>query len=112
MFGMKTLPYISYLAKQVGKGVPYLSTTLKVVPLIAPEYGEPTMAVDNSLGMVSMGIQAAPYKANKTSTVAQMLDNVLHVGSFGVFFKKKQHLDITQWNKLLNIILILKGDRR
>ena len=71
MFGMKALPYVGDLARQADKGVPYLSTALKVVPLLAPEYTEATMAVDDSLGAVSMGLKAAPRIANAASSIAQ-----------------------------------------
>ena len=47
MFGMTALPYIGDLARQAEKGVPYLSTALKVVPLLAPEYGEAAIAIDD-----------------------------------------------------------------
>ena len=50
MFGMRALPYIGDLAQKADSGVPYLSTTLKVVPLLAPEYTEAAMAADDSLG--------------------------------------------------------------
>ena len=57
MFGIKDLPYIRDLANKSDSGAPYVSTTLKVVPLLAPEYYEATMAVDDSLGTVSMGLK-------------------------------------------------------
>ena len=60
MFGMKALPYVGDLARQADKGVPYLSTPLKIVPLLAPEYIEHAMAVDDSLGAVSMGLKSNP----------------------------------------------------
>ena len=59
-FGMKALPYVGELAKQVDKGIPYLSAALKVLPLLAPECTEATMAVDDSLGAVSMVLKATP----------------------------------------------------
>ena len=83
MFGMKALPYVGDLARQADKGVPYLSTALKVVPLLAPEYTEAAMAVDDSLGAVSMGLKATPHIANAASSIAQKVDNVLPFGSFG-----------------------------
>ena len=90
MFGMQALPYIGDLARQADKGVPYLSTALKVVPLTAPEYGEAAMVVDSSLGMVSTGLQAAPYIANTASSIAQQVGNAISCGSFGHI---PQHLD-------------------
>ena len=55
MFGMKAPPYVGDLARPADKGVPYLSTALKVVPVLAPEYGEAAIAIDDQLGKVSMG---------------------------------------------------------
>ena len=83
MFGMNALPHIGDLARQVDKGIPYLSTGLKVVPLLAPAYIEPAMAKVGALGTVSMGLKAAPHIANVASTIAKNVDNVLPVGSFG-----------------------------
>ena len=76
MFGMKALPYIGDLARKADSGVPYLSTALKVVPLLAPEYTEAAMAADDSLGTVLMGLKMAPYIANAASSIAQKVDNV------------------------------------
>ena len=83
MFGMKALPYVGDLARQADKGVPYLSTALKVVPLLAPEYGKAAIAIDDQLGKVSMGLQATPHIANATSNIPQKVDNVLPFGSYG-----------------------------
>ena len=83
MFGMKALPYVGDLARQADKGVPYLSTALKVVPLLAPEYTEAAMAADDSLGAVSMGLTEAPHIAHAASSIAQKVDNVLPFRSFG-----------------------------
>ena len=81
---MQTMPYtVVDLAKQADKAIPYVSTALKVVPLLAPEYGEAAMAIDDQLGKVSMGLQAAPYIANAASNIAQKVDNVLPFGSCG-----------------------------
>ena len=82
MFGMKALPYVGDLARQADKGVPYLSKALKVVPLLAPEYGEAAIAIDDQLGKVSMGLKATPRIANAASSIAQKVDNVLQFGSF------------------------------
>lgn len=67
MFGMKAMPYIGDLARQADQSMPYVSTALKVVPLLAPEYVETAMAIYDQLGTVSMGLQAAPYIANAAS---------------------------------------------
>ena len=79
---MKALPHIGDLARQADKGIPYLSTGLKVVPLLAPAYIEPAFAKVGSLGTVSMGLKAAPHIANVASTIAKKVGNVLPVGSF------------------------------
>ena len=55
MFGMTAMPYIRDLARQADKAIPYVSTALKVVPLLAPEYGEAALAIDDQLGKVSTG---------------------------------------------------------
>ena len=49
MLCMKALPYIENLARKADSGVPYLSTALKVVPSLAPEYAEAAMAAYDSL---------------------------------------------------------------
>ena len=41
------------------------------------------MAIDDQLGKVSMGLQAAPYIVNAASHLAQNVDHVLPFGSFG-----------------------------
>ena len=76
MFGMKAMPYIGDLARQADKAIPYVSTALKVVPLLAPEYGEAAMAIYDQVRKTSMGLQAAPYIANTASNIAQKVDNV------------------------------------
>ena len=48
MFGMKAIPYVGEQAKQVDKGVPYLSGALKRVPFVAPDYADAAMQVDSS----------------------------------------------------------------
>ena len=83
MFGMKALPYVGELAKQVDKGVPYLSGALKVVPVVALEYGEAAMQVDNSLGTVPAGLKSAPYVTKAASQVAHKIDRVMPFGKFG-----------------------------
>ena len=55
MFGMKALAYIGDFARKETTAVPYVSMAMKVVPLLAPEYGAATMAIDESLGTVRMG---------------------------------------------------------
>ena len=83
MFGTKALPYVGELAKQVDKGLPYLSGELNTVPFVAPEYGEAAMQVDNSLGTVSAGLKAAPYVTQTVSQAAQKIDRVMPFGQFG-----------------------------
>ena len=83
MFGMKALPYVGELAKQVDKGVPYLSGELKVVPFVVTAYGEAAMQDDESLGTVSAGLKAAPYVTKAASQVAQEIDPVMPFGEFG-----------------------------
>ena len=74
MIGTKTMPYTGDLERQADKAIPYVSTALKVVPLLAPAYGEAAMAIDDQLGKVSMGLQSAPYIANAASNIAQTVD--------------------------------------
>ena len=81
MFGMKAMPYIWDVARQADKAIHYVSTALKVVPLVAPEYGEAAIQLDESLGTVSMGSQAAPYLTNTASSIAQKVDNSVPFGS-------------------------------
>ena len=50
MFGMEAMPYIGDLARQADKAIPYVSTALKEVPLLALEYGEAVMAIADQLG--------------------------------------------------------------
>ena len=80
---MKALPYIGDLARQADKAIPYVSTALKVAPLLAPEYGDAAMSIYDQLGKVAMGWHAAPYIANAASNSAQKVDNVLPFGLFG-----------------------------
>ena len=54
--------------------MPYVSTALKVVSLLAPEYGEAAMSMDDQWGKVSMGLQAAPYIANAANNIAQTFE--------------------------------------
>ena len=51
--------------------------------MLAPEYGEAAIAIDDQLGKVSMGLNATPHIANAASSIAQKVDNVLQFGSFG-----------------------------
>ena len=84
MFGMKALPYVGELAKQVDKGVPYLSGALKIVPFLAPAYGEPAMKVDNSQGTVSAGFKKKAPDVTKTARKAtQKIDRVMPCGEIG-----------------------------
>ena len=71
--------------------MPYVFTALMVVPLLAPEYGEAATAIDDQVGKVSMGSQAAPYISNAASNIAQNFDNVLPCGSFGESAKKSKY---------------------
>ena len=50
--------------------------------MLAPEYTEAAMAIDCSLGTVSIGFKADSHIANVASTIAQKVDNLLLVGSF------------------------------
>ena len=65
------MPYIGDLSRQANKAIPYVSAALKVVPLFAFEYGEAAIAIDVQFGTISMGLQAAPYRANAASIIAQ-----------------------------------------
>ena len=73
MFGLKALPDIGYLARKPYTAVPYVSTALKVVLLLALEYTEAATAMDGSLRNVSMGLNAAPHIANAASSIAPYL---------------------------------------
>ena len=59
IFGMKVMLYIGDLARQADKAIPYVSTALKVVTLLALEYGEAAMAIGDQLGKVSIGLQSS-----------------------------------------------------
>ena len=85
MFGMKAVPFRGDLARKADTAIPYVSTALQVVPLLAPEHGETAIKLDKSLGTVSVGLKATPYIANATSSIAQKADNALPYGSFGDF---------------------------
>ena len=50
---------------------------LRRPPILAPEYGEAAVKVDESLGSVSMGLKAVPYVANTASSVARTVNNGL-----------------------------------
>ena len=43
MFGPQALPYVCYLARKADSTAPYAQLAVKVVPLVAPEYGEAAM---------------------------------------------------------------------
>ena len=66
MCGMQGLPYVGDLARQADKGVPYLSTALKVVPLLAPEYTAAAMAIDDSLGGRINGLKSNPSHSQRS----------------------------------------------
>ena len=80
MCGMTALPCVGEQAKQVDKGVPFLSAALKVVPCVAPENADAAMQVDSSLGTVSAGLQAAPFVTKTISQAAQKIDGVMPFG--------------------------------
>ena len=50
MISLTTLPYIGYWAIKADAHAPYVSMALKAMPLIAPEYGEATSQLYESLG--------------------------------------------------------------
>ena len=60
MCGMKALPYVGDLARQVGTAVPYALMVSKTVPLLAPEYATTAMKINKSVGSVSMGLKGGP----------------------------------------------------
>ena len=66
MFGMKALPSVGDLANEADVARPCLSMVFNVIPLIAPEYGEAPMKIDEPLGSVSIGFQSGTilYVAN------------------------------------------------
>ena len=43
MLGMKALPYVGDLARQADQAILFVSAAFKVIPLVAPEYGEAAM---------------------------------------------------------------------
>lgn len=53
---MKDLIYAGGLARKVDTAVQNASVVLKTAPLPAPEYGEASMNLDETLGSVSMGL--------------------------------------------------------
>ena len=83
MLGMQALPYLGNLAGKADAAVPYKSLSLKAVPLIAPEFAPTTLELDESLGPITLGLQADPYVVNSVSHIANQVDNVLPFGSFG-----------------------------
>ena len=62
----------------------YASMALNTVPFIAPEYGEAAMQIYDSLGAISIGLNATPYVASATSNLTKQVDNALQFGIFGV----------------------------
>ena len=83
MLGMQALPYLGNLAGRATAAVPYISLGLTAVPLIAPEFAPTPLELNESLGSISNGLQAAPYVANTASHIANKDDNVLLFVSFG-----------------------------
>ena len=65
------------LARKVDTAAPYASMALKTIPLLAPEYSEAAMTIDESLCSVLMGLMAVPYVANTGSSIAKTVYNVL-----------------------------------
>ena len=55
MFGTESLQNIGDLARKADTTVPYVSMALNAVPLIAPEYGETTVKLDDSVWTTSIG---------------------------------------------------------
>ena len=51
--------------------------------MTAPEFAPAALGIDESLGQISMGLQAVPYVANTASHIANKVDNVLPLGLFG-----------------------------
>ena len=56
---------------------------MKVVPSLAPEYGEAAIAIDDQVKKVSIGLKSAPYIANAANNTTQKVGNVLPFGSLG-----------------------------
>ena len=83
MYGIKALPYIGDLARKADATVPYVTSALNVVPLLAPDYGESHMAICDSFGTVSLGCKAAPHDANAATSIATKVHNLLPCDSFG-----------------------------
>ena len=71
MFGINTMPYIGDLARQADKAVPYASTAIEIVSLLAPAFTEAAIAIYDSFGAASMGLKATPHIANAASSIAQ-----------------------------------------
>ena len=57
---------------------------LKTAPLLAPDYGETAMKLDDSFGLISMSLQAVAYLANTANSISTKIDNVLPCGWFCV----------------------------
>ena len=64
MCGMQALPYVGDFANEAEVARPCLCMVFKVIPLIAPEYCETPMNIDEPLGSVSIGTNASPSVAN------------------------------------------------
>ena len=69
------------LAIKEDSAVLYVSTALKVVPLLALEYTDAAIAADDSLGTVSMVLNLAPHIASAAIHIAQKSRNIYADGS-------------------------------
>ena len=69
-----------WLSTKADTAIPYVSKALKVVPLLAPEYGKAAMARVDLSGTVSVGLRAAPHIPNAASTTTKV-DNALQFGA-------------------------------
>ena len=61
MLGMKAMPFICELAGKADTTMPYVFMGLKTVPLLAPEYGETTIKLDETSGTISMWLKASLF---------------------------------------------------
>ena len=86
---------------------PYASMALKTVPLLAPEYGEAAMKLDETLGSVSMGLKAVPYVANTASSIATKVDNVLPGGRFSDLCSSRYKIEETTLKYDPNVIRVV-----
>ena len=70
MFTLTAPHCIGYLAIKADAHAPYVSMALKAMPLIAPKYGEATSQLDESLGKLSMCLEATPDVASTARSIA------------------------------------------